>query len=219
MRVIIILLLFQISGSVTIFGQLKMDKQYYCTNGSFCSTSLVFCTDSVYYYEHGCEGSSGISAGKWAMKKDTVIFMPFNNKTQTFVESVTATQVPGDSVYVTVLDKNGDNITSIVSMGIYVANLGLYPFTDLREKRNVAYRRPGGKLYLKKLAEVFRRDYTYDIDSANSFIIKLNVPRWFFKYDAAEWQNKSNFKLVYKAGKLVDTNAPPDYPVEFSVSE
>jgi len=202
-----------------LFSQVKTGVVYRShSNGRLCSSSVLFYNDSTFAKESGCEASSSISYGKWTIHKDTVILSPFNNKTETFISSFTATQVATDSVYVTILDKNGNNITSEISMGIYVPKLGTYPFKlNADSTQKVAYRRPGGTLWLRRLAHNFKRNFEYETATANNFVIKLNVPFELFEYPEAEWQNSPLQNLIYKEGALVDPNAPPDFPIIYSV--
>src|SRR5215218_2333500 len=77
----------------------------FCDKGGLCSSSLVLYADSSYVYEHGCEASSHLSFGEWRKKKDSIVFTQPNPKSFAVIKSIQSSIVPGDSIWVTVLDK------------------------------------------------------------------------------------------------------------------
>ncbi len=173
--------------STNAFCQKAVNHKFYITNygSGLCNASIILFNDGTYRHESGCESSSYISYGKWTVKNDTVNFKPLNNRTFKVIDSIIAMQTPKDSISVTILDKNGINITNKISIGLHVPGIGIYLFEpDKTDTKKVVYKRSTGKIYLWTLSRIFQQDFEIPTDTANNFIIKLNF--------STEWIYNSN---------------------------
>src|SRR5688500_5633900 len=190
MNSLLILCMFIFFVPAISFSQTAVNYEWYLaeSNGGLCNASVVLYNDGTYRYESGCEASSHISYGTWTTKKDTVKFIPLNNKAYKVISTVTATQTSTDSISVTILDKNGSNITDKISVGLNVPNVGVYLFgIDISKTKKVAYKRINGKLSLRTLNRIFQQKFEFPTDTANNFIIKLNIPGAWIYSSSSEW--------------------------------
>src|SRR5215211_2756553 len=54
-----------------------------------CTTSIAFYADSTYEYEHGCEGRSYISFGKFKSKEDVITLLPIEADSIQVIKKIT----------------------------------------------------------------------------------------------------------------------------------
>ncbi len=119
------------------------------------------------------------------------------------VDTIFARQSPGDTVSVTILDKNGTNITGDISIGLLVRGVGIYPLEfDMSGKRKIGYKRINGYVFLKTLHRVFQQDFEFSTDTANNFLIKLNVPREWVVMPNSVWTDLGKFQLLKQNDQL-----------------
>ncbi len=167
--------------------------------GGLCSKNIVLYPDAAYFFEEGCEASSQLCFGTWQLKKDTLKLQPVDPTTYAVIKNIVATTAPGDSVWVTVLDKDGVNMTAKISMGLEVAGRGSYMFsTDATGNIKVVYKRTGGKIVLRTLNKLFHQRFEWNTDSANRFTITLNVKADWISSTHADWSRVGAFRLLKK---------------------
>jgi hypothetical protein len=178
-------------------------------NNGLCSGTIVLYADNNFYYEHGCEASSHVSFGKWIKKKDTVRLESVNPKTFPVIKLVEATTVPGDSVWLTILDKDGKNMTAQVSTGLDVAGRGSYIFSlDSSGSKKFVYKRSGGKIVFRTLNKLFGQRLEIPIDAANNFVITLNLSSNWINSTHADWGQTTTISLLKKGDGLITTEPP-----------
>jgi hypothetical protein len=178
-------------------------------NNGLCSGTLVLYADNNFYYEYGCEASSHVAFGKWIKKKDTVRLEPVNPKTFPVIKSVEATIIAGDSVWITILDKNGNNITAQVSTGLEIPGRGSYMFNmDSSGSKKFVYKRSGGKIVFRTLNKLFGQRLEIPADGANYFVITLNISSDWISSTHADWGAANTISLLKKGDRLTTTKPP-----------
>jgi hypothetical protein len=178
-------------------------------NNGLCSGTIALYADYNFFYESGCEASSRICFGKWLMKKDTVKLEPVNPRTFPVIKSVEATTVAGDSIWITILDKNGANMTAQISTGLEVAGRGSYMFNlDSSGNKKFVYKRNGGKIILRTLNKLFGQRLEIPADTANNFVITLNIPSGWISSTHADWGETNMISFLKKEGRLISTKPP-----------
>lgn len=175
-------------------------------NNGLCSATIALYADYNFFYESGCGASSRICFGKWSMKKDTVKLQPVNPKTFPVIKSVEATTVAGDSIWISILDKNGANMTAQISTGLEVAGRGSYMFTlDSTGSKKYVYKRSGGKIVLRTLNKLFGQRLEILTDTANSFVITLNISSGWINSTHADWEETNTISFLKKEDRLIST--------------
>lgn len=181
------------------------------TSSSSCPGTITLHPNATYIFESGCEASSQISFGKWTSKKDSVKLEPVDPKTYPVIKNVSANKVPGDSIWVTILDKDGVNMTNKISTGLELSGKGSYMFTtDNIGTKKFVYKRPGGKIVLRTLNKLFNQHFEFTTDTANNFIITLNIPEDWIRNTHAGWGGFGVFALFRRKEGLV--SASPRLP-------
>lgn len=186
------------------FGQIKDFKQYFWYRG-VCGLTLTLFNDKTYSKECGCEGSHYIHYGNWSLKKDTLLFKPLDGRRYKIIDTIIATNVPGDSITVVVLDKHKVNITSKITVKLFVDNNAIYSFKiDTTRKKKMGIKRENGKIQLNTLNGLFSQHIEISADNKNYFIITLNMPsQWIPDGYRAYWEDINEFSLLQRKGKLV----------------
>lgn len=180
----------------------------FCDNGGLCSSSLVLYPDSSYVYEHGCEANSHVSFGEWRKKKDSIYFTQPNPKFFRVIKSIQASIVPGDSIWVTVLDRKGIDMTSKISMGLDVKGKGSYLFsTDTTTNRQVVYKRDASSISLRTLTKLLGQRISFPLNGANSFVIALNISTNWIWNKHADWSGTGNFIALKRGNSLLSISA------------
>jgi hypothetical protein len=176
----------------------------FCDKGGLCSSSLVLYADSSYVYEHGCEASSHLSFGEWRKKKDSIYFTQPNPKLFSVIKTIRSSIVPGDSIWVTVLDRKGIDMTPEISMGLDVEGRGSYLFsTDSTTNRQVVYKRNAKSISLRTLTKLLGQRISFPLNGANSFIITLNISTNWIWNKHADWSAFGNFAAVKRGDSLL----------------
>ena len=182
----------------------QKEQVYRLTSNSTCPISISLNPDGTFLYKEGCETSPRLSFGKWTSRKDLIHFEPVNPQTYQVISNIEASHVSGDSIWLTVRDKNGINLSQIVSIGLEVSGRGSYLFNnDSSGTRKFVYRRPGGRIVLRTLNKLFGQRLEVDADTANSFIITLNLLSDWITSTHTEWALRADFSLVKKGDLLV----------------
>ena len=187
----------------TAFSQ-TTERYHLQSNGGLCTGTIVLYPNYTYLYEHGCEPSSFLSFGKWIQRKDTLKLQPVNPRTYQVIKDVAATTVPGDSIWLILLDRDGVNMSSKISTGLEVAGRGSYIFSnDSSGTKKFVYRRSGGKILFRTLNKLFGQRLELPTDSANHFIVTLNVASDWITSTHADWSNANPMLLVKKGNALI----------------
>ena len=183
----------------------QMPEVYQLTStGSNCPVSLSLYGDGSFLYKEACESSPRVSFGKWTGKKDVIRFEPVNPQTYNVIANIETSHVSGDSIWLTILDKNGANLSQIVSAGLELSGRGSYLFSnDSSGTKKFVYRRAGGKIVLRTLNKLFGQRLEVNTDTANGFIITLNLLSEWLTSTHAEWALRTGFPLQKKGDKLL----------------
>lgn len=180
-------------------------------NAGRCPGTIILYPNATYVYQSGCEAAPRLSFGKWMIKNDTIKLQPVDPKTYGVIKNVSATTIPGDSVWVTILDKEGINITSKISIGLEVAGRGSYMFgSDSTGAKKFVYKRSGGNLVLRTLNKLFAQKFEWATDTANHFIITLNLSAGWITSTHAAWGSPGGLSLLKKGPTL--TGLSPLFP-------
>lgn len=171
-----------------------------------CPVSVSLYPDGSFFYKDGCEASPRLSFGKWTREKDRLHFEPVNPLNYKVIENITASTVPGDSVWLTILDKDGANVSQKISAGLEISGRGSYMFSnnDSGTKKFV-YRRNGGRIVLRTLNKLFGQRLELPTDTANNFVLLLNVKSEWLTSVHADWASRTGFSLLKKGDELVSS--------------
>jgi hypothetical protein len=176
--------------------------------GSQCPSTLVLYADATYFYEVGCEAQPHLSFGKWTKKKDVLKLETVNPQTFTVINSVTASRVPGDSIWLTILDRDGANMTAKISTGLEVSGRGSYMFAnDASATKKYVYKRSGGKIVFRTLNKLFGQRLELATDTANNFVVTLNLLSGWINSVHPDWGNPSSPSLLQKGESLLMTTS------------
>lgn len=189
------------------FAKAQSSEVYQTTsNNGLCSGTITLYADNNFVYESGCEASSHVSFGKWLQKKDTVKLQPVNPKTFQVIKSVEASSIAGDSIWITILDRNGNNMTAQISTGLEIAGRGSYIFSlDSSGSKKFVYKRSGGKIVFRTLNKLFGQRLEIPADTANQFIITLNISSDWISSTHADWGGTNTISLLKKGDRLITT--------------
>lgn len=180
-------------------------------NSSSCTSSIILYPNATYFFSSGCEASPLISFGKWVAKKDSIRLESIDPKTFPVIKSIEANHIAGDSIWITVLDKDGVNITAKISIGLEVSGRGSYLFSsDSTGTQKFVYKRAGGKIVLRTLQKLFSRNIEVPIDTANKFIITLNLSGNWMNSTHPGWGGFGSFALLKSKDDLL--TATPHFP-------
>lgn len=175
------------------------------SNGGLCSQTIRLFTDSTYCYESGCEASSHFSTGKWKMKKDTLLFFPIQPAGYRVIDTVIASRTVDKKITVSIVDRNGINITGRVVAMHYVKDIGFYDMpADSAQLQRSDVRRRNGAIVLRPLQRLFQQRLLIPVDSAhNHYEIRLHLSaQWNFQ-PASDWTDISGLKLLKRKEQLV----------------
>lgn len=167
-----------------------------------CPGTLLLQADGEYAFASGCETAPLLSFGTWTKKKDTIKLVPVNPVSYMIIKNMEATKIPGDSVWLTLLDKDGVNMTTAISAGLDVSGRGSYMMSNDGHGRKYVYKREGGKLVLRTLGKLFRRRIEFATDTVNNFIITLNLSASWIRSTHADWGGSGPFSLLKKGEAL-----------------
>lgn len=192
------------------FAEAQTSEVYETNNNNgLCSATIVLYADNNFYYEYGCEASSHLSFGKWVKKKDSIKLEPVNPRTFTVIKSVEATTIAGDSIWIIILDKKGNNMTAQVSTGLEIPGRGSYMFSlDSSGSKKFVYKRNGGKIVLRTLNKLFGQRLEIPVDTANHFVITLNLSSDWINSTHADWAETNTLFLINKGDRLINTRPP-----------
>lgn len=178
------------------------------TTNSPCTTTIKLYSDNNFFYE-SCGSSSRISFGKWVQKKDTIKLEPVNPKLFAVVKSVEATTIAGDSIWLVILDRDGNNMTAKISTGLEVAGRGSYLFSiDSGGNKKFVYKRSGSKIVFRTLNKLFGQHIEIPVDTANHFVITLNISSDWINSTHADWGETTSVSLLKKGDRLITTKTP-----------
>lgn len=190
-------------GGVELTAQEPKVYRCFCEQSGLCSSSLVLYSDSSYVFEHGCEASSHLSFGSWRQNKDSIYFTQQQREKIQVIKSVQSSVIPSDSIWVMLLDKDGINISEKISVGLDVKNRGSYLMSpDSSGSKLFVYKRKG-YLTLRTLNKLLNQRITIPIDSANNFIITLNLSSNWIWSKHADWSATGNFTVLQKGKSLL----------------
>lgn len=176
--------------------------------GGGCPSSILLHANGDYAYTFGCETAPRLSFGTWTKKGDTIKFTPVYPATFAVTKGVKATTVAGDSIWLVLFDKDGVNMTAKTSAGLDVSGRGSYMMSnDSSGTGKFVYKRGGGKLVLRTLSKLFGRRIEFAADTANHFVITLNLSASWINNTHAEWGGSGPFFLLKKGNALY--SAPP----------
>lgn len=198
-----IFLSFLLSGCV-FFSRAQPHETYKpVQRGDACPNALLLYADGAYAYQTACETSPQLSFGKWIKAKDVIKLEPVNPKTYTVIKSVAANAVPGDSVWLAVLDKDGVNVSARLSVGLEVSGRGSYLFgNDASGTKKFVYKRSGGKIVFRTLNKLFGQRLELPTDTANNFVVTLNLSADWLNSTHPEWRNPPSLLLLKKGDDL-----------------
>ena len=172
-------------------------------NGTVCANTLQVYTDGTYVYQTACETSPQLSFGRWIKTKDVIKLEPVDPKTYTVIKSVSAATVAGDSIWLTVVDKNGVNVSAKISVGLEVSGRGSYLFgNDTSGTKKFVYKRSGGKIVFRTLNKLFGQRLELPADTANNFVVTLNLSADWLTSTHAEWSNPPSLLFLKKGDDL-----------------
>ncbi|MDQ6609702.1 MAG: hypothetical protein M3Y85_07765 [Bacteroidota bacterium] len=190
------------------------------SNNIPCPVSLTLYPDGVYLFKSGCDASPQISFGKWATKKDTVKLEPVDLKTYQVIKTVNASHVPGDSIWISILDKDDVNITNKISIGLEISGRGSYMFnSDSSGTQKFVYKRPGGKIALRTLNKLFNRNFELMADTANHFVVTLNLSGAWINSTHAGWNGFGPFAVLKRKEGFVTCSSHFLKPLIFHLKE
>jgi hypothetical protein len=188
------------------FFQSEAQQTYYRqTNGGLCDATILLFPDSIYNIESGCEASSRFNFGRWAQKKDTIIFQPVDPRNYKVVKSVHSKQTGDSLIMVVIRDREGNNITAEMKPRQYVKGKGFYSFTpDSGNSYATDYKRDSGVIRLLALERLFKKPIAIPVTAAaNYYEITVDIsPAWIIQ-KASEWEPLQNFKMLKKKDNLV----------------
>lgn len=192
----------------TVIAQSPKVYRCFCNNNALCSSSLVLYSDSSFVYEHGCEASSHLSFGQWRQKKDSIYFTQKDPRTIPVIKNVQSSIVPGDSIWVTILDRKGVNMTSLLSLGLDVDGRGTYMMSnDSSGQKQFVYKRAGGRISLRTLNKLLGQRISIPVNGDNNFVISLNISSDWIWNKHADWSATGNFSAL-KRGNTLYSNSP-----------
>jgi len=191
--------------SCVLFAKAQPHETYQAEqSGTTCTSTLKLYTGGTYAYQIGCEASAQLSFGKWMKEKEIIRFTPVNPKTFAVVKSIEATTVPGDSIWLTVLDKDGVNMSAKISVGLELSGRGSYLFSnDASGTKKFVYKRSGGKIVFRTLNKLFSQRIELPTDTANNFVVTLNLSADWMASTHPEWNYTSLPLLQKKDGVLI----------------
>lgn len=173
-------------------------------SGTACASTLKLYSNSTYAYQTGCETSPQFSFGKWTREKDLIKFTPVNPATFAVIKNVVATKILSDSVWLTVLDKDGANMTAKLSVGLEISGRGSYLFNnDASGEKKFVYKRSGGKIVFRTLNKLFGQRLELPIDTANNFVVTLNFSADWLNSTHAAWSNPPSLSFLKKGDDLI----------------
>ncbi len=179
-------------------------------NGGLCPSTILLYANADYVYEYGCEAAPHLSFGTWTKKKDTIKFTPVNPASFAVIKDIKATTVAGDSIWLLLLDKDGVNMTAKISAGLDVSGRGAYMMSnDSSGTTKFVYKRSGGKLVLRTLGKLFGRRIELATDTANNFVITLNLSASWITSTHADWGGTGAFSLLKKENALLPLSSSP----------
>jgi len=193
-----------------LFCQTKSEYERYIAvnNGGVCAASLYVYKDKTYCLERDCEGDSHLSIGHWEQIKDTIKFRPLNNKSFQPIQNIAMSKTSNKYIEVIVLDRNGINVTDKISVGQLVKGKGIYMMkSDSLKKIRTDFKRDSSKIVLKSLEKIFQQKLEVTSDTANSFIISLNISCDCFWSTHSDWGGYGDFTLVKAENKLIAVQA------------
>ncbi|GAA4737271.1 hypothetical protein [Flavisolibacter ginsenosidimutans] len=202
--------------SCAFFAQAQPHETYTAKQSSTaCTSTLKLYTDGTYAYQTGCEASPQLSFGKWTREKDLIKFTPVNPKTFAVVKSIEAATVPGDSIWLTVLDKDGANISAKISVGLELSGRGSYLFgNDASGTKKFVYRRSGGRIVFRTLNKLFGQRIEFPTDTANNFVVTLNLSADWIASTHPQW-NYTSLPLLQKKDGVLMTRAKANEQLVF----
>lgn len=209
----VLLIILTVSSFKKSHGQItdSVEKYRSTIQRGLCNSSISLYHSGFYCFEGGCEGSSHISYGNWTIKNDTIHFTQLNNKEFHPIDTVFFSSYSSDSITVVILDKYGTNITNKISVGLYVQGAGVYPFRfDISNNMKKALKRPNGFITLITLNRIFQKDFDFATDTANDFIIKLNISADWIYSPNSRWGGFGDFDLIKNNDELVSFS--PQFP-------
>lgn len=170
-----------------------------------CSGKIFLYPDYTYVYQNNCKVFSSLSFGKWFKEKKSVMLRPVNPKSYTVIQSVKANTIPGDSIWLTVLDKQGINMTSKISTGLEVKGVGSYMFNDdSTGLKKFVYKRKEGRMVFRTLNKLFGQRLELATDTANNFIVTLNILSEWITGTHSDWNATGTIFLIQKGESLIE---------------
>lgn len=171
--------------------------------GGSCPATVFLHANGDYAFAFGCETAPHLSFGTWTKKGDTIKLAPVNPATYTVIKNSEATRMTGDSIWLTVLDKGGVNMTAKISAGLEVSGRGSYMMSnDSSGTRKFVHQRDGGKLVLRTLSKLFGRRIELATDTANHFVVTVNLSASWISSTHADWGGSGPFFLLKKGDVL-----------------
>ncbi|MBN9295704.1 MAG: hypothetical protein J0I41_01780 [Filimonas sp.] len=200
------LLVISISSLISAIAQAKKGYKVYVNWGKegLCNSTIVLFSDSTYCNESGCEASSRFSFGKWRQVKNNIQFTPSNPRTYNFISKVEKNRSDVDSIKVVICDRDGNNISDKVTLGLYVKDVGLFAMRwKEAEQEWSGIKRSNSVIQLLSFMYLFKQTIEIPMsDSANVYKVYLNFSHWNFR-NQSTWSNVNVFSLVKKKSKLV----------------
>lgn len=176
------------------------------TNGGLCSKSFKLFSDSTFSSESGCEASSHIAFGIWSKKGNTIKLVPINLKLFSIIKNVETTVINSDSLFITILDKYGINISRLILVSQSRPDKRSYtlPFDSSRNCRSDR-KIDSSALILTYFQRLFGKRSELNIGKSNNLVIHLNISIDNIWNSKADWDNYESFELIQKGNKLIST--------------
>lgn len=172
--------------------------------GGLCNSTFILFNDSTYCNESGCEASSRFSFGKWQQVKDNIQFIPSDPSIYNFISKVEKSKSDVDSIKFIICDRNGNNISDRVTLGLYVKDVGVFDMKHNEVALEWAgIKRENSSIQLLSFMYLFKQTIEIPVsDSVNVYKVYLNFNDWNFQKQST-WTKMSGFSLLKKKGKLV----------------
>ena len=195
------------------FSKAQTKETYQTETGEgHCPATLLLYSNSVFVYQSGCESAPELSFGKWTKSKETIKLEPVSPQSYAVIKSVTANTVPGDSIWLAVVDKDGTNLTAKISVGLEITGRGSYLFgNDASGTKKFVFKRSGGKIVFRTLNKLFGQRLELPTDTANNFLVTLNLSSEWINSSHATWNSATPLLFLKKGETLqsVSKNAGP----------
>lgn len=214
-----------------VFSQDLEGNKYSESNG-FCSTSLYFGSENVYFFETGCEHISSILIGSWKRRGNNVILNSFDSLDNFEVfTKIKKENTQSDTTKIFITDINGEDLLRTVELDIYLTEqdsmlhysemafvMEKYSDESAYKWENIIIKKDhigiiGSKVKsvtFKRLSTIFDKKVNVKIDDNSEIFVQIGLPRFMLDFREIEYfeypqrNKKLEFKDdgLYSKGKL-----------------